>query len=205
MSAIKTEREQILNLEAVGGQHFIGEIGPHYYGVRTAKINLCLLVYNRKNWAKDDVPVCLVTNRAVEDSLPFRECRKVEALVNAVIRQHEIDSNGPPHRRVRYADIDTNDGIPELKNWLHDQHNHTRFGGATVLNANEFLQKLATVVERERERCRVKEEHERIEKTKREIAAITATAGQNLLTAYSHATRPVGAQIWDTQYYNFPE
>lgn len=195
-AAFKTEQRQILRLQdTTAAKHFIGERCSHYYSVKTAKKLMCLVVYNRRNWATDDIPAYIVTERAARAG-SAAECRLVDAMIAAY---------GPPLMPSVHVDFETTGTITEVKAWLDVYAETTRQTAVRVLDAGGFCARVNALKENDAARAAHRELDLSVAEMQREIANITATAGQNLITAYSHGTRPRGAGVWDTQYYNFPE
>jgi hypothetical protein len=112
------------------------------------------------------------------------------------------------HSGLEHVEFDFNETIIELKNWLDEFAQRTSREPAYVarmMDQTAFFSKVNDLYHGEENRCENRRIDEQIAELQMDVADITAKAGQNLLTAYSHATRARGAHIWDQQYYNFPE
>lgn len=195
-TTFKTEHRSVIQLQNTPqARHFIGERFSHYYSVKTPHNLLCLVVYNRRNWAADDVPTHVVTNT--------RAAAKEKAAITLVTDL--IATYGPPKMPSVHLDFELSGSIAELKTWLDNYVETTKATAIRVLDSSAFANRAALLKSRETARAAHRAVDETIQQLQREIAEITANSGQNLITAYSHGTRNIGASVWDMQYYDFPE
>lgn len=200
----RKEKRSIIQLQSTQNtKYYAGEANPHYYSVKAESDLLCLVIYNRRQWTPADVPLRVVTScEAICNNLARRE------LVDEFVSAHVYDKLSRDFTESVYVDLQFNASICELKTWLDEFAQLPPDGppyAAQMMNQPTLFSKIATIFRREETKVENLGIDREVSDMQKEIAAITANAGQNLRTAYSHATRPIGAQIWDTQYYNFPE
>lgn len=171
-----------------------GVVAPYEYQICHKTNLVCLVVYGRRAWTKIDAPICIATLST--NLLPAAQRKIITKFKEKMLAQY---AHLAP---TAFVDFSFQQIITEFKNWLDDFK--TKMPTSTL----DRVRVLAKIQELSNKETEFEQTLELTRQTKREqlaVAKITAAAGQDLRTAWAHATKVNGVQIWTTQYYNFPD